>query len=278
MSTKDSRKEGNTAAVRRLGHDLAEARRLAPLMADPLLNAIRVERLRASITRWLWMFLVCGLGYTTPGVQEFLAVGRTMADPTWWAAWLVEPAFGGILVTLLRWEAEMLARGVEITARAATILKRTLLTATLFMNVYPTIHRPEGEPFSLGSMFVHAVIPLIVFFLAEVMPVVQQTCAAAKHPPAAPAPAVDPVVEVGIDDTPAASTEPPAPAPPLIEAAPPPSPTTPVPRLPPAVLATIRQRLAAARAEGRAPTTADVTGVVDLPADTAARLLADLAA
>ncbi|MCG8919244.1 hypothetical protein L6E12_26060 [Actinokineospora sp. PR83] len=277
MSGKEGTEEGNgiTRAVRKLGDDLAEARQMAPLMADPLLNAIRVERLRVSITRSLWFFLCCGLGYTTAGVQAFLANGRTPADPAWWAAWLVEPAFAGILVTLLRWEAEMLARGLHVTARAATTLKRILLGATLFMNVYPTIRPPEGERFSLGAAFVHLVIPLVVFFLAEVMPVVQQLCTQAKTAPGFTVPA--PVDDHQAQQEPLRTSPATLPEPARPTTAPTSTPTT-RPKLPPVVLAQVRAEVDAARAAGRTPTVADVTRVVDLPVTTAALVLADLAA
>ncbi|MDQ3402239.1 MAG: hypothetical protein M3548_02450, partial [Actinomycetota bacterium] len=190
---------GRTKRVRRLSDELAEARNLHALTTDPLLAVVRLERLRVSVTRSLWFFLACGLGFTTTGVQAFLADGRSWTDPVWWGAWLVEPAFAGILITVLRWEADMLARGLIITARAVTKLKRVLLGATLFMNVYPTFDPPQDHTFSLGTTFVHLVIPVVVFFIAEVMPVIQEMCTQAKNavdtaaspttpPPAAPVP------------------------------------------------------------------------------------------
>lgn len=288
MSTPDT--TGRSRTVRKLDTALAEARQLAPLMADPLLNAVRVERLRASVTRCLWFFLCCGLGYTTTGVHDFLATGYTPAAPAWWAAWLVEPAFAGILVTLLRWEAEMLARGLEVNASAVRRLKRLLLVATTVMNVVPTIHPPEGHGINAGNVFVHLVIPLIVFFLAEVMPVVQQTCTTAKTRamtlPTDPTPAdATPVDAASLDqdqadDKPAPEPAPPAPVEPSGPQSPTPAqaPVLPAARvkLPPAILDRLSTALADAREQGRAPGVGDVQRVVQVSDALAARILADL--
>lgn len=275
---------GRTKAVRKLGAALAEARELFPLMADPLLNVVRTERLRLSVTRCLWFFLTCGLGYTTVGVHDFLAHGHNPDTPMWWAAWLVEPAFAGILVTLLRWEAEMLARGLKVTAAAVRRLKRLLLFATLVMNVVPTLPFVPGVKFNAGNMFVHLVIPLIVFYLAEVMPVVQQMCTTAKtlatvaempQPAATPAPSNPPTPAAPEPTTATTRPEqPPAPAPAPVRASVPAA----VPgrvRLPDGLAAKVANAITAARSEGRTPTVADVQAVVRLPDGVAARVLAD---
>ncbi|UVS78370.1 hypothetical protein [Actinokineospora sp. UTMC 2448] len=277
--------DGRTKAVRKLGDALAEARQMLPLLADPRLNAVRAERLRVSVTRWLWFFLACGLGYTTAGVHDFLARGYTLADPMWWAAWLVEPAFAGILVTLLRWEAEMLARGLDVTASAVRRLKRLLLFSTLVMNVVPTLPVFDGVTFNLGSFFVHLVIPLIVFYLAEVMPVVQQMCTAAKtattmtdttnptpEPAPLPAPEVPATAPALAPTTPSAPPAAPTPAP---AHAPAPAPAPGRVRLPDDLAAKVAASITTAREQGRTPTVADVQAVVRLSDALAARVLAD---
>src|SRR5690606_26253895 len=108
------------------------------------------------------------------GVHDFLARHLPREDPRWWGAWTVEPAFAGILIILLSFESEVLSRGLSLADPWVTRLKRTLLAASLFMNVYPTLRPCGAEPFNLGDAFVHAVIPLLVFMLAEVMPVIQR--------------------------------------------------------------------------------------------------------
>nr|WP_237440224.1 hypothetical protein [Amycolatopsis rubida] len=138
----------------------------------------------------MWFFLAVGLGFTTTGVHDFLAGHLPTTDPLWWGAWLAEPALAGILVTLLRWEAAMLAAGIPVTDRPVKHLKRVLLAATFAANVWAAF-TPATGGISQGSVFFHVVIPLVVYLLAEVMPIIQQRCIRARDdalsasPPAA---------------------------------------------------------------------------------------------
>ncbi|SDN55098.1 hypothetical protein [Allokutzneria albata] len=242
---------GETRRVRKLVNELAESHRLHALATDPRLNAVKIDRFRTSITRCMWFFLACGLGFTTTGVHEFLAGDRGITDPMWWGAWLVEPALAGILITVLRWEAEILSRSVSITESSVTWLKRVLLGATLFMNVYPTLSPREGTTVSTGTVFVHIVIPIIVYLIAQVMPVIQQTCTEAKDRVAdlAPAPAARRAI---------------------------PSDALAALKLPPQMAAAISAKAAEAAAQGRAITPADVQAAVKVPDSFAARIVTQL--
>src|ERR1700742_1800350 len=103
-----------TARVRKLRAELHEAHDLHALSEDPLRHIVALERMRVSVSRCMWFFLAAGLGFTTTGVHDFLAGDKPITDPMWWGCWLVEPALAGLLITLLRWESEMLSRGVSI--------------------------------------------------------------------------------------------------------------------------------------------------------------------
>ena len=170
---------GETRSVRKLRAKLDESHQLHQLTGDPQLNAVRADRFRASVTRCMWAFLAAGLGFTTTGVHDFLAGHLAPADPMWWGAWLVEPALAGILITLLRWEAEMISRGISAAHQTVTRLKRVLLGATLVTNVWSSVRPPSG-PINHGMVFLHVVIPLVVYLIAEVMPIIQQRCTAAR--------------------------------------------------------------------------------------------------
>lgn len=286
-----TRDPGETRTVRRLRAELAESRQIHRLAEDPLLVVVRLERQRRAITRGMWFFLALGLTYSTTGVQSFLAGHLPHDDPRWWGAWAVEPAFAGILILLLAFESEILSRGLPLTDPWVTRLKRTLLAASLFMNVYPTL-RPRGtEPFHLGDAFVHAVIPLLVFMLAEVMPVIQSKFHEAKDQASQPATLpTEPASTTSADPTPTepsqpdAAPEPPAePAPvPQADAVPEPptdsaptAPADPAPapslrpalttRLPAPMQELIQQAAQQAATEGRALTPADVRAVVRVP-------------
>ncbi|MBY8853314.1 hypothetical protein K7G98_35810, partial [Saccharothrix sp. MB29] len=139
-----------------------ESHQLHDLTSDPLLHAVRLERFRVSVTRSMWFFLALGLGFTTTGVHEFLAGHLSPTDALWWGAWLVEPALAGILVTLLRWEAEMLSQGQAVDAAPVVWLKRLLLGATLVTNVWSSLRPPSGRV-EYGVVFLHVVVPLVVF-------------------------------------------------------------------------------------------------------------------
>ncbi|NUT92760.1 MAG: hypothetical protein HOY78_12135 [Saccharothrix sp.] len=258
---------GETRAVRRLRARLAESRQLHGLTSDPLLHAVRLERFRVSVTRSMWFFLALGLGFTTTGVHEFLAGHLTPVAVLWWGAWLVEPALAGILVTLLRWEAEMLSQGLAVDAAPVVWLKRLLLGATLVTNVWSSLNPPSGSV-QYGVVFLHVVVPLVVFLIAEVMPVIQHHCNTAKEQALS---SVQPRQEAAPSTTPAPTrTAPPA----ATSAASPPVP----PRTPLKLPAHLQQQLAEmadqVRGKGRAVTPADVQAKVNVP-DAFAALLAD---
>lgn len=189
----------------------------------------------------------------------------------------------------------MLARGVEIGSSAVSWLKRILLTATLVMNMVPAIWPKEGET-SMGDIFAHAVIPTVIFFLAEVIPVVQARCTTARRraaerldeqtepeqtTPTQPAPAPAPIEPMPAEPEP-------APAPMPAKSAPEPVLTEPEPMpadvsineaamrragLPPAMHGQVVERLRGVLAEGRSPEPADLAAT-GLPVSFATRIIA----
>ncbi|MFI6820721.1 hypothetical protein ACIBJE_07175 [Micromonospora sp. NPDC050187] len=200
--------------VRKLSKRLDVARQLHDLEQDAALDIVDIERLRVSVTRSLWIFLAVGSVFTTTGVQDFLAGHLTPADPVWWGCWGVEPCLVGILITVLRWEAAMIARSIDIDSKAVDWLKRFLLGSTLVMNVVPALWPREGG-ISAGMLAAHIMVPVLVFFLAEVMPIVQARCTQARRAitltkPEADAP--DTAGPIPADPVPSALVETPAPA------------------------------------------------------------------
>ena len=245
-----------TRTVRRLRAQLDEAQDIHQLAANPMLAAVRADRFRVSVTRSMWCFMACGLGFTATGVQAFLAGHLGPSDPMWWGAWLVEPAFAGILITLLRWEAQMLAHGLAVDDQPVKWLKRVLLGATLITNVWSALRPPVGQ-IEPGIVFLHVVIPLVVFLLAEVMPVIQQRCNTAR----------DKAAEI-VSPPPSAPTEVPTTAAPPRAAL----------RLPGHLQGALEAKANEVRAEGRALTAQDVQDALNVPEEYAARIAAQLAA
>lgn len=295
---------GRTRRVRRLGKRISEARRLRGLVRDPDLQAVELERRGRRTLFGLWFFLALGLVYTTEGVHEFLSEGTTPADPLWWAAWTVEPMFAGLLIVLLNFESVILSHGVAPNHHWWARLKHVLLASTLAMNVIPQLAPLMGgewERFNLGSLAVHAIIPVIVYGIAEVIPVIQ---ARQREIVLAVYAEADRHEAHQHEDVEAPSTEPPAPEPkpeqhpvaqqpepatePTSEPAPaerPPAPSQPAAatpssspriRLPGAVLQQITHVIEQARQEGRRPTVDDIQTVVRLPQAMAERILVDL--
>jgi len=256
-----------TYRVRRLRARLTEATELHALSANPLLTVVTLERMRRSIARCMWGFLSLGLGFTTTGVQDFLAGDRSVGDPVWWGSWAVEPALAGILITLLRWEAEMYARGVTADHRPAHWLKRVLLGSTLVMNVSPTLWPRTSATVSPGMVFVHVVIPVVVFLVAEVMPVIHAAFAEAIR-------RATPQPTTGHTRASVAAPAVAAPATPVKGA--PSGHATPL-TVPPAMVDTLTALRRELAASGRDLTPADVQRALRVPADYAARITADLA-
>ncbi|MEV6604888.1 hypothetical protein [Kutzneria sp. NPDC051319] len=279
-----------TDRVRKLRAELHEAHDLHALSEDPLRHIVALERLRVSVTRSMWWGLAAGLGFTTVGVHDFLAGDKPISDPMWWGCWLVEPALAALLITLLRWESEMLSRGVAIptgrpdkTTGPVQWLKRVLLGSTLVMNVVPTLwpRAGSGEQVTPGSVFVHIVIPIVVFLVAEVMPLIQTgfTKAKERHTPKAAAGVTAAVVRESNPRLPQTTTSPaiepvsattPAPARPAVAAAATPSRS--------AIPDAMRTKLVDLRADlGRSLTPEDIRSALRVPEGYAAQLAASLA-
>ncbi|THV30041.1 hypothetical protein [Glycomyces paridis] len=297
--------EEEAKKVTKLRKRLGEARQVHAIADDPYLKVVELDRFRSSITGALWFFLSVGLAYTTVGVHDFIAEGLTVADPMWWGAWAVEPALAGMLITVLRWEAAMLMRGIRIESRWVSFTKWALLGSTMAMNVLSALGTTKVE------LLLHIAFPALVFCLAEVMPVVMDRFAlarakvlaeiarldatpAAKEPASAASPVRAPAAAsaqspvrvsspVTVANLEADFDRAPAPVSPSLPpvAAATSAPTPPVtysrPKLPAPTLAQLETRAATLAAAGRTITAADVQEVITLPAsmaDQTARYLA----
>lgn len=256
---------GVTKRVVDLRRKKAESSQLRGLVDDPDMLAVRIEGQRRTITRGMWFFLTLGLGFTTAGVQDFLAGHRPITDPLWWAAWLAEPMLAGILIMLLVFESEILSHGIPVDDVWVRRLKRTLLTSTLFMNVWPALAPvwTRGKGFEFGNLAIHLIVPLVVFMVAEVMPVIQQRmnqaisnayrAASTTRHPATPT---------------TTATEVPAASPALATA-------TRI-RLPESLLNAVKAKAAEAAAAGRELTVADVQATVRVTPDMAERIVKEV--
>ncbi|MCS7476385.1 hypothetical protein ACFFQW_04425 [Umezawaea endophytica] len=251
---------GVTKRVVDLRRKKAESSQLRGLVDDPDMLAVRIEGQRRTITRGMWFFLTLGLGFTTAGVQDFLAGHRPITDPLWWAAWLAEPMLAGILIMLLVFESEVLSHGLAVDDVWVRRLKRTLLTSTLFMNVWPALAPiwGTGKAFEFGNLAIHLIVPLVVFMVAEVMPVIQQR-----------------MNEAILKAYRAAKTTPPRPE--LAPATPPPALVTATRlKLPESLTSAIKAKAAEVASEGRTLTVDDVRATVRVSADMAEQIVREV--
>ncbi|MQM28704.1 hypothetical protein [Glycomyces albidus] len=280
--------EEEARKVAKLREKVREARQVHRIADDPYLKVVELDRFRSSITGALWFFLSVGLGYTTVGVHDFIAEGLTVTDPMWWGAWAVEPALAGMLITVLRWEAAMLMRGIRIDSNWVSFTKWALLGSTLIMNILSSLGGSTVEK------VLHVAFPALVFCLAEVMPVVQdrfgqarakilaeiaalaaaadKQAEAAKQASTRPAPVSPPVTVASLEAELPAPPSTPAPVspglPPLTVSSPdvtPPSHVTP-PKLPAHIAQSIEAKAVELARAGRTITATDVQAVIKLPA------------
>ena len=277
---------GETRRVSKLRDQIAEATRLRGLVRNPDLRAVEIERHRRRTLAGLWFFLALGLCYTTTGVQQFLAGSATSADPAWWAAWTVEPMFAGLLIMLLNFEALILSYDIDPDHPWWTRLKRILLASTLGMNVIPQLAPLVGlgGTFNPASALVHALIPLIVYGLAEVIPVIQARARQAIHhvhtqtenlpqpePEPEPQPTAEPAPAPAPDPEPGSEVEP---EPTSAAASTSTTPRTST-RLPAATVAQLQTARDEAQQQGRAFQPADVQAVIKVPEAMATDLAAE---
>jgi hypothetical protein len=221
----------------------------------------------------MWFFLALGLAFTTAGVQDFLAGHRERTDPLWWAAWLAEPMLAGILIMLLMFEAEILSRGLTITDVWVGRLKKVLLSSTLVMNVWPAVAPwlTGNERFDGGNLAIHVIVPVVVFGVAEVMPVIQhkfneaitrayRDAAHDTRPAAPPAPIAQPATP---------TVEAPSPRPAALA-------TANRVKLPAPILDQVKAKAAELAGEGRELTADDVRTVVRVTPEMAAQIAAEV--
>ncbi len=159
-----------------------------------------------------------------------------------------------------------------------------LLSSTLVMNVWPALAPwlVGDEPFDGGNLAIHVIVPVVVFGVAEVMPVIQHKFNEA-------------ITRAYRDADRTARTVSPAPAPAPAPATVPPTPAvteTPAPRTPPtttAALATgtrvrlpapildqVKAKAAELANEGRALTAADVRAVVRVSPEQADQIVTEI--
>jgi len=192
--------EGHTRRVRRLAHEVAEARQLVALQDTPALVtahstrvlrtirrsaeaeklvklrqqpafiALATVRARRIVTATGLTSLAIALGWSTAGVQSFAAGDAPRFSPQWWFAWGVEPFVSLALLTVVIARALLASRGQSIDATVARRVERVFLGATLVMNTWR--HLPwVAHPFRVDQLVVHMLGPIVAVCVVTVLPV-----------------------------------------------------------------------------------------------------------
>ncbi|WP_329054062.1 conjugal transfer protein TraI [Amycolatopsis sp. NBC_01488] len=196
--------------VRAMRAEVAEARQLAPLLADeaPLaLDTPRVRRRRKQgrqaaalhtlgqdpavrawqAARWRLVLTVTGgvalvlaLAWSTAGVQRFAAEGASAWSPGWVFAWLVEPFMSLALLTVVAARAFMATRGRPLDDRRLVRVERLFLGLTLGMNAWPHLPGIAGT-FTVSGLVLHILGPIVAVAVVTALPIVWNAFAQLDH-------------------------------------------------------------------------------------------------
>ncbi|MBV9161983.1 MAG: hypothetical protein JO281_10635 [Pseudonocardiales bacterium] len=147
----------------RLAVEAAEAAEVRDALTHPDVVALRVERVRALVDRFIWIGMILGLLFTMTNVQQFTVhtMNSGLGSLGWWAAWLLDPTVSVILLGVLLAEREVSRWRVPMD-HWARVAKWGLLGATYLMNTW--------ESYAAGSfagIVLHSVPVLAVFVGAE---------------------------------------------------------------------------------------------------------------
>jgi hypothetical protein len=168
----DARTRGQQLAA-----EAAEAAEVRDALTHPDVVALRVEKLRGRVDRFIWTGMILGLLFTMTNVQQFTAhtTGAGPGSLGWWAAWLLDPTVSVILLGVLLAERETSRWQIPVGpwARAA---KWSLLAATYVMNTWES-----WAGGNLAGIVLHSVPPLAVFMGAEAVTDCQDKLTEATH-------------------------------------------------------------------------------------------------
>jgi hypothetical protein len=164
MTTPTDTRHTPLSKVDRLRQDAAAASELRALTTHPDVVALRTERTRTAVDRFLWSGLLLGLAFTMVNVQQFAAQGAPTGSLPWLAAWLLDPMVSLVLIGVLLAE-QVTARYQVPTGVWVRHTKRLAFAATYSMNTWQAwteLHPP--------GILVHSFPPLVVLCVAETGP------------------------------------------------------------------------------------------------------------
>lgn len=160
--------------VRRRRKRAWQAARLHALAKDPVTRAWQATRMRRLLVTVAMVALALALGWSTAGVQAFAAEGAKSWSPAWMFAWLVEPFMSLALLVVVGARAYLSTLGQPVTSKTLVRIERLFLGLTLGMNAWPHLPwaLPDGEKFSLSSLVLHVLGPVVAVAIVIVLPII----------------------------------------------------------------------------------------------------------
>ncbi|MBB4913337.1 hypothetical protein [Streptosporangium saharense] len=160
-----------SARVRRLRQAAHEAGRLAELAQDPAMRIYQSMRVRRLLVGVALTALTLALAWSTAGVQAFAADGAPVGSPVWWFAWLVEPFLSLALLVVVGARAYLGTRGHILHDRSLIKVERLFLTLTVGMNAWPYLPLVT-ETFNLARLVLHILGPVVAVAITTALPII----------------------------------------------------------------------------------------------------------
>lgn len=174
-----------------LAEQAREATKIRRLDTDPDVVAFRIEKTNKLVDRGVMTAVLFGMAFCAANVAAFALdlfkahyaaseayLVATGTGPLWWAAWLVDPAFSVLVMTILKAE--------QITSRYGVSTGRTVLgvgifafLATYVMNTWKAWEDVLASDGVKGwdGVVLHSVVPGLVLASVVVAPLLRKSLA-----------------------------------------------------------------------------------------------------
>jgi hypothetical protein len=170
----------DTPKVRRRRKQGAEAAMLHALANQPALLAWQAARWRRVLTIMAVVALVLALGWSTAGVQVFAAEAHPPWSASWLFAWLVEPFLSLALLTVVAARAFVATRGQPLNDPTLRKIEVLFLGLTLGMNAWP--HLPGvTDHFTVSGLVLHILGPIVAVAVVTALPIIWRAFAQLDH-------------------------------------------------------------------------------------------------
>lgn len=164
----------DTPKVRKRRKAAQQAARLHALAQDPEMRAWQAARMRRLLVSAAMVSLTLALAWSTAGVQHFAADGAPAWSPSWVFAWLVEPFMSIALLVVVGARAYLGTRGQPLNDRTLVRIEWLFLGLTLGMNAWPYLPWavPEGIEWSLSRLVLHVLGPIVAVAIVMALPII----------------------------------------------------------------------------------------------------------